>query len=130
MMARRKQEIDLLQAKYGEIEEGPNLAYVLFKQFKLPEGWDRKFTEVLVLIPAGYPMTPPDNFYVPQGLRLKNGATPSNYSEGQTQIGRQWGVFSVHIQNETWIPSSDLLEGDNLLTFMIVVVEKRLREIN
>lgn len=130
MIVRRRQEIDLLRSKYGELEVGPNYDYVLFKQFKLPEGWASDYTELLVIVPSGYPITPPDNFYVPQGFRLNTGAQPSNYSEGQNHLGRQWGAFSVHIRTETWSPSSDLLNGSNLLTFIITVVEKRLNELN
>lgn len=130
MMDRRKQEIDLLRSKYGELEVGANHEYVLFKKYKLPDEWNREHTELLVIVPPGYPVTPPDNFYVPQGFRLKNGAQPGSYSEGQNHLGRQWGAFSVHIQTETWSPSSDLLDGSNLLTFMLTVVEKRLQELN
>lgn len=130
MSQRRKEEIELLRKDYGEIEIGPNLDWIIFKHFKLPKGWNREQTEILIIIPPGYPVTPPDNFYVPIGFKLESGAMPQSYSESQTHVGKQWGVFSVHIQKETWSPSSDILSGNNLLTYMIVVVEKRLKEAN
>lgn len=130
LLQRRLKEIELLREKYGELEHGPNLEWIIFQDFKIPKGWNRDSTEILILIPPGYPVTPPDNFYVPIGFRLKSGTMPQSYSEGQHHLSRDWGVFSVHVQKETWSPSSDILQGANLLTYMMVVVEKRLKEIN
>ena len=130
MLQRRLTEITLLEKKYGKIEHGPNLEWVLFREFRLKKGWNRDMTELLIIIPPGYPVTPPDNFYVPTGFRLESGAMPQSYSENQNHLERQWGVFSVHIQKETWSPSADILSGNNLLTYLMVVVEKRLEEVN
>ena len=122
---RRKQEIELLRRRYGELDHGPNLDWVLFKQFPLPTGWNREYIELLIIIPAGYPTTPPDNFYVREGLRLANGDAPNNYSEGQSILGGRWAQFSFHAQS--WNPTPDPENGDNLLTFMLSM-EKRLEE--
>lgn len=111
--------------RYGDLEHGPNLDWVLFKSFPLPQGWDRERTELLAIIPAGYPTTPPENFYVPDGLRLANGHAPGNYSEGQTVLGGRWAQFSYH--PKTWEPAPVPKEGDNLLTFLLMV-ERRLQE--
>jgi len=127
LLDRRLQEIELLRKKYGPLEQGANLEWVLFKEFPLPSGWNRSTTPLLVLIPSGYPMVPPDNFYVQTGLRLASGAMPSNFSEGQNQLGQQWAQFSFHVQKEEWRPTAGILEGDNLLTFMLGV-ERRLKE--
>jgi hypothetical protein len=121
------QEIELLRKRYGQVEHGPNLDWVLFREFPLPSGWNRGKTPLLVLISPGYPATPPDNFYVATGLRTAQGAMPGNYSENQTVLGEQWGQFSFHAQG--WSPAAKFDEGDNLLTFMLAV-EKRLREVN
>lgn len=128
MKERIQQEVKLLQKKYGALECGPNLEYVLFKEFKLPSGWNRDVSELLVIIPAGYPSTPPDNFFIPVGFRLASGSSPSCYSEFVSHIGRQWGQFSYHVDGE-WHPTSNILEGDNLLSFMIKVLD-RLKELN
>ena len=122
---RRKIEISLLRSRYQEIEHGENLDWVLFKNFPLSPGWNREYTELLVIIPAGHPTTPPDNFYVRDGLRLANGANPNNYSEGQSILGGRWAQFSFHAQS--WNPLPKPEDGDNLLTFMLAV-ERRLEE--
>jgi hypothetical protein len=126
MIERRLQEVELLRKQYGELEYGPNVEWILFKKFKLPPGWDREHTELLVLVEAGYPSTPPNNFYVPVGFKLASGQTIGNYTESHTHIGRSWGQFSYHIDGE-WRPANNILDGDNLQTFTIKVLD-RLRE--
>jgi hypothetical protein len=118
MVERRKEEISLIQARYGEIEVGSDLNWVIIKQWKLPPGWSRTETEVLVPIPPGYPVTPPDNFYTADDLRLANGNPPGNATPGQSQLGRLWLQFSYHVEPGDWHPHADLLQGHNLLTFL------------
>lgn len=126
MLDRRRKELDLLRQRYGELEIGTSLDWILFKAFQLSPGWNRQDTELLVEIPPGYPVTPPDNFLVTEGLRTAAGGMPTNYSEGVTKYGKPRGQFSFHVQE--WSPSEDLLDGHNLLTFM-QGVEQRLREV-
>ncbi|MGH9921781.1 MAG: E2/UBC family protein [Nitrososphaerales archaeon] len=129
MIERRLQEVELLRKQYGELEHGTSVEWILFKKFKLPLGWDREFTELFVLVPAGYPSTPPDNFFVPVGFKLANGQKIDAYTEPHPHIGRQWGQFSYHIIDGEWRPANNILEGDNLQTFMIKVLD-RLKEAN
>lgn len=126
-MERRKREIELMPSRFGPLETGPNLDWILFRAFPLPPGWNRAKTELLVTIPPGYPTTPPDNFLVRTGLRLADGRTPTNYSEGHAALGSTWGVFSFHVRG--WDPTGDHDHADSLLTF-IAGVERRLRELN
>ena len=126
-LERREREFELLKQKYGELEHGENLDWVQFKRFPMPPGWNREATELLVVIPPGYPATPPDNFFVRDGLRTAGGAAPGNYSEGQSVLGGTWAQFSYHAKE--WNPAPDPNVGDSILTFMIGV-EARLREGN
>jgi len=128
MIERILQEIEILQKQYGELEYDPNGSWIVFKKFKLPPGWYRDETELLVNIPSGYPSTPPNNFYVPVGFKLANGKPINAYTESQTFLNKQWGQFSYHIDGE-WNPSKNILEGDNLVSFMLKVNE-RLKEAN
>jgi len=124
-MDQRKQEIEALRLRYGEVEHGENLDWIIFKQFCMPHGWRQEEIELLIVIPPGYPATPPDNFYVRDGLRLADGAPPSNYSEGQNILGGRWAQFSFHAKS--WNPDPDREKGDSILTFMLAV-EQRLGE--
>ncbi|MGQ0791476.1 MAG: E2/UBC family protein [Nitrosopumilaceae archaeon] len=128
MIERRLQEIKLLQKKYGDLEYGQNGEWVLFKKLPLPLGWNKTETELLIIVPAGYPSTPPDNFFVPVGFKLANGNPINAYTESHPHLDRSWGQFSYHIDGE-WKPGKEILDGDNLLTFMIKV-EQRLGEVN
>ena len=121
----RLREIELMRQRYGDLEHGPNMDWILIKRFPLPSDWNREHTELLVVIPPGYPATPPDNFYVREGLRLRNGNLPNNYSEGQSVLGGPWAQFSFHAQ--AWTPTPNPEDGDSLLTFMLGI-EQRLEE--
>ena len=129
MLERRSQELKLLQRRYSKLEYGPNIEWVVINPFLLPLGWSARTTRLLVLLPPGYPMTPPDNFYVESGLRLESGVQPASYSEPVSQLGQEWGQFSYHIEAGDWNPATDIVSGHNLLTFMLGV-EGRLSELN
>lgn len=129
MLERRKQEFDLIRTKYGDIEVGPNLEWVIINRYPLPPGWNKAETALLILIRPGYPTTPPDNFFVDNDLRLANDQVPNRASLNQAQLGRTWLQFSYHVEGSDWKPHADLLEGHNLLTFLLGV-EKRLSEAN
>ena len=126
MQERIVQEIALLKEKYPNLEHGQNYDWVMIPDFPLPDGYNRKATKFLFLVPNTYSLTAPDCFYVEIGLRLVNGNMPSNYNEQQAvPVGGSWGYFSWH--PEIWQPADEILNGDNLLTF-IRVVNIRLRE--
>ena len=124
---RIKIEITLLTIKFGEVEYYEESGLILIKNYKIPKGWNRASTDVLLTIPTGYPTAPPYAFKVSSGLRLDPDRMPSNYSEGQTALEKQWGQFSI--SPVEWKPTEDVASGHNLLTFMIGV-EKRLQELN
>ena len=94
MIERRLQEIKLLEKKYGDLEYGQNGEWILFKKFPLVSGWNKKETELLVNVSAGYPSTPPNNFFVPVGFKLANGNSINAYTEPHTHLDRQWRQFS------------------------------------
>lgn len=123
---RKRQEVALLRKQYTGVEHGPNLDWVVVRGLLLPPLWNRSATDVLVLIPPGYPATPPDNFYVPDGLRSTDEKPPSSYSEGQnTPLGGGWAQFSFHAKS--WEPGETADGGDNLVTYL-VMAERRLGE--
>lgn len=128
-MDRLKLEFDHIRAQHGEIEAAPDFSWFIIPGWSLVSGWNKTSTAVLILVPLGYPTTPPDNFYTDDNLRLSSGQLPSNASAGQSQVGRQWLQFSYHLEEGDWQPKADFLDGHNLLTFLIGV-GRRLAEAN
>lgn len=127
-MERLLAEIELLRKRHPEVQCGDGNRWFMIPQYLLPRGWNREKTRLLFIVPPEYPHRPPDNFYVDVGLRLAAGnQIPSNYSEGQSPIGGQWGTFSFHA--EVWQPAPEIEKGDNMLTFL-TAVRLRLQELN
>ena len=129
MSERVKQEIQLVEICFGELEVSPNFEWFIVKSWKLVPGWNKAITSVLVLIPPGYPVTAPDNFFAEPDLRLANGMAPGNANLNQAQIGRQWLQFSFHFEDKEWMPHADPLKGHNLVSFLHGI-DRRLLETN
>jgi len=121
-------ELKMVEAQYGPVETGPDLAWFIIPSWTLPGGWSKCQTILLVLIPPGYPVTPPDNFYVDADLRLAGGGMPGSCS-AESQGGRQWLKFSYHVEGADWSPHAEPAHGHNLLTFLQGVT-KRLSEVS
>jgi hypothetical protein len=99
------------------VEIGPSLDWFIIKRWPLDSGWTKQETQILVLLPGGYPTTPPDNFYADPDLRLANGSAPGNTSPVSLH-GAQWLHFSFHVESDDWQPHADPEKGHNLLTFL------------
>lgn len=127
MIERRKEELRLVEAKYGELEVDPNFEWFIIKRWGLGPGWNVTDTPVLVLFPPGYPVTPPDNFYTRNDLKLAVGGEPGNTSLNVNQAGRTWRQFSWHVEAGDWRPHAEILKGHNMLTFL-EGVSQRLNE--
>jgi len=125
MSERIKRELALVAVIYGELEIDPSLRWFIVKRWPLVPGWNKEHTRVLVLIPSGYAVTPPDNFSTDADLKLKGGGQPGNASPAQPIDGQQWLQFSYHMEASDWQPEN----GHNLLTFL-GGVERRLREVS
>ena len=125
MIERIKLEIELVESNFGELEVDPSLRWLVVKRWKLVPGWNKKEARILLLIPPGYPTTPPDNFFTDADFRLEGGAQPGSTSFASPVDGQQWLQFSYHVEASDWQPD----KGHNLVTFLLSV-GKRLSETN
>src|SRR4051812_47304090 len=124
MTDRIKRELELVKSAYGEVDVDPDLRWFVIRRWPLVAGWNKQSTRLLVLIPPGYPVTAPDNFYTDDDLRLANGNVPGNASAG-TAAGGSWLQFSYHFVDAAaeWQPE----QGHNFLTFL-AAADRRLKE--
>jgi Prokaryotic E2 family E len=113
----------LIEAEYGDLEAAPDHSWLIVKRWALPAGWSKTETALLVNIPSGHPVTPPDNFCTDLDLRLANGGTPDSVMGEYEYAGRRWLQFSYHVTDSEsdWRPHADILRGHNLLTFLLGV---------
>jgi hypothetical protein len=128
MTPRLEEEFRLLEERFGYLEQDPDWGWFIIR-WPLPSGWNKQEVRVLVLIPPGYPATPPDNFYTDPDLRLANGQIPANASPDQMVANSLRLQFSYHVEPNTWHPHAEITRGHNLLTFLDGV-GRRLNEVN
>jgi hypothetical protein len=130
VLERRQKELELVAARYGELERAADLRWFVIRRLPLHAGWSKSESAVLILLDPGYPETPPDNFHTDADLTLAGGGEPGNASGMLEHAGRRWRVFSWHFEEtEEWQPHAELEQGHNLLTFLLGV-EQRLAEPN
>jgi hypothetical protein len=125
MSERIKRELALVAAAYGELEVDPNYRWFIIKEWSLVPGWNKERTRVLIQIPPGYAVTPPDNFFTDPDLAIKGGVQPGSATPAQPINGQQWLQFSYHMEASDWQPEN----GHNLLTFL-GGVDRRLKEVS
>jgi hypothetical protein len=122
MTDRIKREVALVAAVHGPTDVDPQLRWFVFRH-PMPAGWNKQECRIMVQVPPGYAVTPPDNFLTDADLRLDAGGEPGSSSVTQGPDGQQWRQFSYHIEAADWQPE----KGHNLLTFTAGVV-RRLKE--
>jgi hypothetical protein len=91
-----------------EITEEGGVVNLLFRDFPIPDGYNRPAANLLVRIPLAYPDAGPDMFWTTPELMLANGAAPQCGDSIETHMGQQWRRFSWHT---TWRPNVDNLHG-------------------
>lgn len=120
MHERIEAELQLLRNRFPDMEYRPDGHWFRIPSYSLPEGWNRKLTEVAFLVPVGYPGTPPYGIYAPLDL-LFNGARPDNFvpAPNPPPFVGSWGIFSWTPAEGQWRPTADLQRGSNLLNFVM-----------
>jgi hypothetical protein len=123
MHTRVQQEIVMLQQKFPSLEHGKECDWVLLPVVELPVArFNKSHSKVLFRIPAGYPQTGPDNFFVDSDLRLANGTAPAAFNignqsgSGAAPVAGSWAWFSWHPQQ--WRAAAKIEGGDNLYGFV------------
>jgi len=92
--------------KFDEVEISGQKAVIL-RGVVLPAGrFDSAAADILILLPAGYPDSPPDMFYALPWLRLARTRThPRRADQAYNFAGQNWQRWSRH--NDAWRPGVD-----------------------
>jgi len=121
MDERVKIEIEMLRARYPDLQVSPDERWFLVPSYPLPPGWKLSSTNIAFQIPVGYPGTPPYGIYVPVGLLFQE-KRPNNYTEpapSQPPFTGRWGIFSWQPKDGKWFSKADPVAGSNLLNWVI-----------
>ena len=116
--ARVDSEVALLRRWFDRVEhDDVGRHWVLAHRYRLPPGFNRRSTPVLILIPADYPQVPPDGIFIDTGLDI-----PGHYFQGpgpRNPFGdKDWAWLCAHLRQKSWRPSADIVGGDNLATLL------------
>ena len=111
MLPGDQEALEAKQLKSEEfIEAGFNC--VVIKDYPLPPGYNRKATDLLIRLPAGYPDAAPDMFWCDPPVRLAStGGYPVAADQMEPHGKRSWQRFSRHLQPTSWRPGSDNLNS-------------------
>ena len=87
--------------RFEEHEEGGQKA-VIVKEIRLPSGrFDAPAADILILLPSGYPDSPPDMFYTLPWLKLTASSRYPNRADSSLEFqGHNWQRWSRH--NNEW----------------------------
>jgi hypothetical protein len=100
-------EVEALRTEGASIDlsEAEGWANVVLHDHPLPEGFNKRSTELLTKFPLSYPNGQPDMFWTDPDLTLKGGQVPQSADRIETALGKQWRRFSWHPQK--WNPGVD-----------------------
>lgn len=112
-----------------DIEQSANTAHVIFRDFPLPDQFNRPVTDLLVNVPAPrlYPQGGIDMFWTEEEVRLHNGAVPEKADVTKRFAGREWRRFSYHRGD---INDPDWDQAYNDLVDHVSFIEQRLGELD
>lgn len=95
-------------------------AGIVIRGFPVPPGYTLPRSDLMIIVPSGYPGTPLDMFYFRPPLAKSSSASIGNVVD-ENHFGCSWQRWSRHYQ---WIPGED-----NLVRHLEFVVRQLQQEI-
>lgn len=80
--------------------------FLIIKDFNMGQHYNPPTVELLIVIPAGYPTSPLDMFWVHPFVTKQDGSLPAQATEKMTVEGKVWQRFSRH-REVPWRPYVD-----------------------
>jgi hypothetical protein len=100
-----------------------NFDYIAIMKFNLNENFSQPTTTLLIKMPKLYPEVPPTHFFIKKSILCK-GANALYYHKDDefNELSEDgWGKYCLHIKGNCWKPSINILEGDNLITYLELI---------
>lgn len=98
-----------------------NQILVVIEKYRVPSGWNKSETTLLLVTDIGYPNSKMDMFWTDLDFKLSGERIPQAGEVVQAFLSRQWRRFSWHVQK--WNPAVD-----NIITYL-GTVDARLRQL-
>lgn len=103
--------------------------WLRIRQFALPERWEERWAQLLVVFPQTYPVSPPLGFYLDRQFDLAAGGgdphlTGRSYYGAPDLLAQGWRWYCVKPLSAGqggWQPKADYRQQDNLWTFLTLV---------
>jgi hypothetical protein len=88
-----------------------NMTCLIFHEFRLPAGFDREKSDLLLRLQPGYPDVPPDMWWFDPPVRRADGQPIRQTEIIEHYLGRGWQRWSRHLSAGQWRSGVDGLES-------------------
>ena len=87
-----------------------NMTCLIFRDYRLPAGFDRAQSDLLLRFRAGYPDVPPDMWWFDPPVRRADGQPIPATDVIEHYLGRSWQRWSRHLPDGQWRSGIDGVE--------------------
>ncbi len=88
-----------------------NMTCIVFKDYHLPQGFDREKSDLLLRLQTGYPDVQPDMWWFDPPIRRADGKSIPATESIEHYLGRNWQRWSRHLPAGLWRSGIDGLES-------------------
>jgi len=88
-----------------------NMTCIVFPGYKLPGGYDRAASDLLLRLQPGFPDVPPDMWWFNPAIRLASGGIVQATEVVEKHLGKDWQRWSRHFNAGQWRSGIDSLES-------------------
>lgn len=103
-----REYLDARGFRYDVAAEGGMICLIIY-DYRLPVGYNREVTDLLLRLPAGFPTAAPDMWWMHPDVLYANGGVPAATQHREQIRGRIWQRWSRHLAI-SWRPGTDSLQ--------------------
>jgi hypothetical protein len=98
------------------VEERVGALHLIFPNYPLPAAYTPRTSDLMIIVPAGYPNANPDMYWTYPDVKLATGGWPQAGDQHVMYGDRNWQRWSRHLNQIPWRPGVD-----NLRTYLATV---------